>query len=185
MYWPNCSVCQYMKKHQDFRAACLRSTYFDPNGRESLLSVCERWGYPIKMPNVYRHMQRHQIKDIERSERLAKVSGEPSKVWQRTAGNRGLEKKPVELTNTEEIIEAPVETRQRYEVGLDEFIEAGRDRLKHNEMAISAPNYISAIKVKADIERTTKDRRLEMLRSMFAGAAPKKVEDGQQNPNGD
>lgn len=146
------------------------------------MAVNERWGYPLKQPTLYQHMKRHQKKDIERSERIAEVSGTPSVVWQRTAGNRGLKKEePKELLeNTGKVIEAPVGARQKYEIGLDEFIEAGRDRLKHNEMTISAANYISAIKVKAEIERTTKDRRLEMLRSMFTGAAPKKEEDNGQ-----
>lgn len=174
-YWPNCSVCQYMKKNQDFRNACLRSTYFDPNGRESLLAVYNRWTPPFKQPTLYKHMERHQKKDIERGEALAKLKGTESAVWQRTAGNRGLKKDDKEiLDNTTQIIEAPVTMQQKHEIGLDEFIEMGRAKLKIGDMNISAANYISAIKVKAEIERTTKDRRLETLRAMFAGAAPKK-----------
>lgn len=175
-------VCQYMKKHQDYRFACLRSTYFDPNGTESLLAVHERFGNPFKQPTLYRHMQLHQKRDIERSERLAKVNGEPSKVWQRNTvksvvkADPEVEKTKELLQNTEKVVEAPVGPRQQYEIGLDEFIALGRDRLQHNEMAISATNYIQAIKVKAEIEKTTKDRRLEMLRSMFQGAAPQKKE---------
>lgn len=163
-----------MKKHQDYKQALLRSTYFDPNGRESLLAVNERWGHPVKVQTLYRHMKRHQIKDIQRSETLLKMNGQESAVWQRTAGNRGLKKEDKDaLESTTEIIEAPVETRQNHEVGLDEFIQMGRAKLKIGDMNISAANYITAIKTKAEIERTTKDRRLEMLRSMFQGAAPK------------
>jgi 5-hydroxyisourate hydrolase-like protein (transthyretin family) len=186
-------VCQYMRKHQDYRYACLRSTYFDPNGKESLLATNERYGKPFKLPTLYQHMKRHQKRDIERSERLAEITGEPSKTWQRktvkTELIRAEKKKELEkvedvIQNTETVIDAPLSRRQQYEIGLDEFIALGRDRLKHNEMAISAANFIAAVKVKADIERTTKDRRLEMLRSMFSGAAPKKVEDESQNSNG-
>lgn len=169
-----------MKKHKDYRQALLRSTYFRPDGRESLLAVNERWGHPVKVQTLYRHMKRHQIKDIEASEALNKINGTESVVWQRTAGNRGLKKDDKEvLTNTAEVIEAPVDTTQNHELGLDEFIKRGRASLAIGEMNISAANYIKAIKVKADIEKNTKDRRLEMLRSMFTGAAPKKVDDGQ------
>lgn len=183
IYWPNCSVCQHMKKHKDYRYACMRSTYFDPNGGESLLAVNERYGNPFKLPTLYRHMTRHQKVDIERAERLAKIAGEPSKVWQRQTGQSKHKREAEEvklakteslLANTVEVIEADVMPRQAYEVGLDQFIAMGADRLKHGEMSISAANYISAIKVKAEIERTTKDRRLEMLKNMFVGAAPKK-----------
>lgn len=169
-----------MKKHQDFRRACLMSTYFIPNGRESLQAVFDRYQpVPFKQPALYKHMERHQKMDIDRSEALNKISGTESAVWQRTAGNRGaknqigLKKEDKEtLVNTADVIEAPVPVGQKYEIGLDEFIEVGRAKLRIGDMNISAANYISAIKVKADIERTTKDRRLEMLRSMFAGAAP-------------
>ena len=167
-----------MKAHADYRWAVLHSTYFDPNGRETLKAVNERFGSPINLVTVYRHMTRHQKKDILASERLAVISGEPSKNWQRqSAHSTDLAPRIAEHTkeivaNTEAIVEGGV-PRQKYEVGLDEFIELGRDRLKHNEMAISASNYIAAIKVKADIESRTKDRRLEMMKSMFIGAAPK------------
>lgn len=187
VYWPNCMVCQYMKKHKDYRAACMRSTYFYPTGSESLKEVNERYGDPFKLPTLYRHMTRHQKKDIEIAENMVSVTGEPSKVWQRHTGqtahkrveeSRQLAKTEDILGTTVAVVEADVLPRQAYEIGLDEFIALGRDRLKHGDMAISASNYIAAIKTKAEIERTTKDRRLEMLKNMFVGAAPKEVNDG-------
>lgn len=173
-YWPNCSVCQYMKKHKEYRAACLRSTYFDPKGTESLLQVNEKWGYPVKQQTLYRHMQRHQVRDLQNAEAINKLNGVESPVWQRKA-NAGPRNKvdAVALTNTQEVIEAPVITGQEHELGLDEFIQKGREKIATGQMSFTAANYITAIKVKSDIEKNTKDRRLEMLRSMFQGAAPK------------
>jgi hypothetical protein len=179
VYWPNCQVCQYMKKHQEFKQACQRSTYFDPNGKESLFAVSEKWGHPVKMPTLYRHMQRHQKRDIENSEELARISGQASAVWQRQA-TRGKDKaeEVVELIqNTEKVIDANSTPRAAYEVGLDEFIALGRANLRTQNMSISASNYIAAIKVKADIERSNKDRRVDLLRNMFAGAAPTRKDD--------
>lgn len=179
-----------MKKHKDYRYACMRSTYFDPNGGESLKAVNERYGNPFILPTLYRHMTRHQKKDIEISETMASISGEPSKVWQRntnqTSHKREAEKEVIKksedlIANTVDVVEADVLPRQGYEIGLDEFIALGRDRLKRGDMSISSSNYIAAIKVKAEIERTTKDRRLEMLKNMFVGAAPKKeIDDTRQ-----
>lgn len=143
------------------------------------MAVNERWSHPVKLPTLYQHMQRHQKKDIERGQMLGKMNGQPD-IWQREAGNRGL-KKQDPLGNTTDIVEAPVPTGQKHEIGLDEFIEMGRAKLKIGDMNISAANYISAIKVKAEIERTTKDRRLEMLRSMFSGAAPKGKDEQNQS----
>jgi K+-transporting ATPase c subunit len=137
-------------------------------------------------------MTRHQAKDIERSETLTKMQGQESAVWQRTSGNKrlksetGLKKEEAkDLDSTVAVVETlPTGPTTKYELGLDEFIEMGRAKLKIGDMNISAANYISAIKVKADIESRTKDRRLEMLRSMFAGAAPTNQEnDGRRISN--
>lgn len=178
-----------MKKNKDYRAACMRSTYFYPTGQESLKQVNERYGDPFKLPTLYRHMSRHQKKDIEIAESMVSITGEPSKVWQRhtgqTAHKRVAESKELQkvediIQNTVDVVEADVIPRQRYEVALDEFIALGADRLKHGDMQISAANFISAIKVKVEHERNTKDRRLEMLKNMFVGAAPKKELDGSR-----
>lgn len=141
--------------------------------------VNERWGFPVKDQTLYRHMKRHQIKDIERSETLLKIQGKESAVWQRTAGNRSIKKNPKEIIETTEKVIEGTPGRQAHEIGLDEFIEVGRAKLKIGDMNISAANYVTAIKIKAEIESKTKDRRLEMLRSMFSGAAPK--QDNEQH----
>lgn len=177
-----CSVCEYMKKHKDFKHDIMHSTYIDPKGTENLYEVNERYGTPIKPVTLYRHMQVHQKRDIDTAERLAQITGEESKNWQRRTV-RSVNKLPKQkkskidkavLENTVAVVEeVKLTATQAHEIGLDAFIAMGTDRLKHKEMSISASNYLAAIKIKAEIERTTKDRRLEMLRSMFAGAAPK------------
>lgn len=174
IYWPRCSVCQYMKKHKDFRYACIHSTYQDPKGVESLVQVNERYGNPFLMPTLYRHMQRHHKAN------KSFYTQEKGEKYEKRSALIGADPNTLELNNTKEllentvnVVESDVMSKQQHELGLDEFIAIGRDRLAHGEMALSASNFITAIKVKAEIERTTKDRRLEMLKSMFAGAAPK------------
>jgi hypothetical protein len=187
VYRPNCSVCQYMKKNPDFKRACLQSTYFDPNGRESLMTVNERWGYPFKMPTMYRHMQRHQVQDIQRAEAFAKIEGKESKVWQRStsqtlhkreAKEKELEKVDELLDNTVKVIEGEVlPSRQKHEVALDKFIALGEEEMRQGKLSITSSHLLNAIKIKADIEMRTKDRRLEMLKNMFTGAAPQKKDE--------
>lgn len=174
-----------MKKQPDYKRDCLRSAYFDPNAKESLMAVNERWNNPFKMPTLYRHMQMHQKRDISRSERLAKLDGTPSKVWQRNTIKQ-VEKRednPVTeiIETTEKLLETSKLPSQTHELVLDKFITIGEDRLAHNEIPITATNLLKAIEIKAKIEQTTKDRKLDMLRSMFTGAAPKKEgEDGKR-----
>lgn len=153
-----------MRTHPRFKLDTLQSTYFNPKGEESLTACNTRWKTGIGMPLLYKHMQKHQASDIAYSEASALITGEPSKVPQR---------KKDELDATEALIEGPSMTPQsEYEIGLDDFIRMGTARLKSGGMQISAANYIQAIKTKADIERTQKDRKLELLKSMFSGAAP-------------
>lgn len=168
-----------MKKDKMFREACMASTYFDPNGMETLLEVNNRYGQPFKMPTLYRHMSRHQADDIHISEKLAESRGIQSPNWQRRTRQTahkslpvapGLDKEAVE--NTVAIVEGS-NAKPEFEQALDEFIQVGRAKMDLGQVPISASNYIQAIKVKADIEMRTKDRRLEMLRGMFTGAAPK------------
>jgi hypothetical protein len=187
-WWPNCSVCQYMKKTPDFREAVMRSSYLDPEGQETLLAVNARYGSPFKLPTLYRHMQKHQAEDIQKAEDAARVFGTETPNWQRRTVQAVNYQPPATepadatelLKNTEKAVEGDVVPRQQHEIALDDFIKLGRERVRKGEIVISASNYIAAIKVKADIERSTKDRRLEMLRTMFAGAAPKGVQDGSQ-----
>jgi len=175
---PNCSVCQKMKKDKAFREACMASTYFDPNGLESLLEVNNRYAQPFKMPTLYRHMSRHQQDDIDIAEKLAEANGIVSKNWQRKTRQTahkslptapGLDKEAIE--NTVAIVEGG--GKPDFEKALDKFIKVGEAKLELGQIPISAANLVQAIKVKADIEMRTKDRKLDMLKSMFVGVPPK------------
>lgn len=66
-------------------------------------------------------------------------------------------------------VEGDVVSRAQHELGLDEFIRSGRDKLLRGEMTITATNYLQAIKIKSDNEKNTKDRRLEMIKNFFSG----------------
>lgn len=151
------------------------------------MAVNERWSHPFKMPTLYRHMQLHQKRDIQRSERLAKIEGKESKVWQRNTIKQAPKREEDVVTeiieSTEKVLESNGIPNQKHEVVLDKFIAIGEDRLAHNEIPITATNLLKAIEIKAKIDQSTKDRKLDMLRSMFTGAAPKKEDDGK-DPDG-
>jgi hypothetical protein len=170
-----CMVCQRMKADKPFRDAVMASTYFNPDGMETLLAVNVRYGQPFKMPTFYKHMKMHQAEDIKISETLLEIKGIKSPNWQ-----RNIDRKPkvdIEaVENTVALVEGVNKTPD-FEKALDDFIKVGRVKMDLGQIPISAANYIQAIKVKADIEMRTKDRRLEMLKGMFTGAAPKHADD--------
>jgi hypothetical protein len=177
---PRCSVCMRMKKDKPFREAVMQSTYFNLNGSETLLDVNNRYAQPFKMPTLYRHMQRHQAADIQISEKLAEAKGVSTPNWQRRTRQTAHKEVPSELAkidmeaidNTVAIIEGGRATSV-HEQALDEFISIGRAKMDLGQVPISAANYIAAIKIKADIEKGNKDRKVDLLKNMFSGAAPK------------
>jgi hypothetical protein len=168
-----------MKKDKPFRDACMASTYFNPSGVETLLDVNNRYGQPFKLPTLYRHMTKHQAADIQISEKLLEVRGVKSPNWQRATtrarSNKPAEVAPIEtLENTVAVVGDS--TKSEAEIKVDEFLAIAEEKLKLGHIPISATNYTAALKIKADIEMRKKDRKLDMLKSMFAGAAPKHEE---------
>lgn len=157
IYWPGCQVCQYMKKNQDFRYRIMQSTYFNPQGSENLMGVVHAFGDPFKSSIMYAHMKRHQPKDLVKAAKLFDENGN------------------AEVVNTVRMLETPTRAETAHEMGLDDFIQLGRDKLARGEMSITATTYLTAIKVKMDNEAKTKDRRVDVMKGLFSGAAPKDV----------
>lgn len=164
-----------MKKDKAFRDAVMYSTYLNPHGTETLVAVNNRYGQPFKMPTLYKHMLRHQTADIAVSEAMTEAKGIKSPNWQRkTTRTLGVQEA---VENTVKIVEGDKKEIAQVERALNAFIKAGEALVDTGNMPISAANYIAAIKVKADIEMRTKDRKLEALKAMFSGAAPASAEE--------
>lgn len=159
VYWPNCMVCQYMKKNKDFRYRIMTSTYFHPEGQESAAEVVHAFGDPFKLSTFYAHLQRHQAKDL-------------IKAQQRFDIKHKTDKPDAKLIIG--AVEGTVEnTGEAHEQGLDEFIRDGRALLASGELKVTATTFLQAIKIKSDNEKSTKDRRLEAMKAIFKSAAPK------------
>lgn len=153
MYSDKCSVCRYMRKHDDFRRRIIQSSYFNPMARENLMDVLAAFGEPFASGTLYQHIRRHQPRDIVK----AMKKYEPIPL----------------LAPTLQVIEAePGASTTNHEIGLDDFIQKGREKLAMGELQITATTFLQAIKIKADNEKGNKDRRLDALKTMFRGAAP-------------
>jgi hypothetical protein len=163
LYWDRCNVCQYMKKNPVFRLRVMQSSYFNPEGTESLARVVHDFGDPVTTGAIYIHMQRHQANDLEIARR-------------RYTGPRKLKVPDILLPAT--AVEGEVNSVAAHELGLDEFIKQGRAQLALKEMPLSATNFLQAIKIKSDIEKNTKDRRMEMIKAFFSGGGAKEEQSG-------
>lgn len=159
-YWKNCSVCQYMKKHKDFKYRVQNSRYYNELATESLPDVLRAFRDPFTQANLYAHLKRHASRDLVRA---------PSRIDEN--GNLLIDNRVKATVSIVEHIDP--QSKTNHELGLDDFIKVGRDKLASGELTITSQSFLQAIKIKADIEKGTKDRRADMLKGLFSGAAPK------------
>lgn len=154
-----------MKKNPAFRLRVMQSKYFQPSGHESLADVIHSFGDPFGLPVAYAHMQRHQASDLI----AAKKRFEGSTIA--SVHNSGPNKVVVAVG----AVEGQVISQGEHETALDEFIRVGHEKLQAREMTISATNFLKAIEVRANINKNTKDRRMEMIKSFFSGGSKKEA----------
>jgi len=164
IYWDRCSVCQYMKRNPGFRLACMQSSYFKPEGTKSLAQVVHEWGDPFGVQLLYQHVRNHQPNDLLRAR----------KEYQE------VENKKLGITTA---VEGQVVAEATHEKNLDEFIKQGHEKVLRGEMTISATTYLTALKIRADIDKNTKDRRLEAAKAFFA--ANNQTKDDDQTTSND
>lgn len=143
IYWPRCSVCQYMKKNRDFRLRVMRSTYFHEDGTETVMDVVHAFGDPFKSVTMYAHLTRHQQKDKIKVKEIAPAL-------------------------PEDFIEGEVSAPSQHERALKRIIAEGENKILRGEMSITAAHVIQAAKTMADIDKSTKDRRLEAAKAFFS-----------------
>lgn len=161
MKWkPNCAVCQYMKRNKEFRTRVFESSYFNPDGHESPMDVVRSYGDVFGQSLVYACLKRHHGHNLVRPP-VQVVDGKT------IVDNR--------FKNTVDVIEnIQPSSVTNHELGLDDFIAKGREKLSRGELQITASTFLTAIKTKMDNDAKTKDRRADMLQGLFKGAAPKR-----------
>lgn len=156
-----------MKQHKAFAEQVLLSTYFYKKGEKAITEVLKEFKDPFPAVNFYQHANRHMKGNLEHWRRVNKLDKILARVEKQETKAKAL------VDQTLEVVEAPTASVSEHEQALDEFIAKGREKLKYNNLPITATTYIQAIKAKAEIESKTKDRRFEAMKTLFAGAAPK------------
>ena len=138
-----------------FRLRCMQSRYFVPGAKESLTRVVHDFGDPFSLPSIYTHMRRHQISDLQKArERFREIEHPHTGLAIKAAG----------------AVEGDVVSKSNHEIALDELIVEGREKLLRKELPITATTFLTAIKIRSDIDKNTKDRRMEMVKSFFTGS---------------
>lgn len=140
-----------------FRYKVMNSTYFKPEGNQSLAEVLREFGEPLKLATVYMHMARHQESDLMNARKRYKSAATQDPT------------NPTNLPVLAGAVEGEVVSQGEHEQALDAFIKEGYNKLRAREMNITATNFLAAIKIKSDNEKNTKDRRMDMIKSFFSG----------------
>lgn len=153
-----------MKRHTGFTYRLLQSKFFNSGGMETMPDVLRAFQVPIHIQTVYGCLKNHH----------ANLSLKPAITVSEDGTKLLIDKRMKETT---ELIEAPANGVANHELGLDDFIKQGRSMLVRGEMVITPATFLQAVKIKADIDKSTKDRRLDALKTMFTGASGKKVEE--------
>lgn len=168
IYWPGCSVCQYLKKHQDLKLALMNSSYFNADGVESVPQVLARYNVSIPLTNMYTHFKRHQAKDLENRRlqvalKQVEDAREHKQLIKRTEGPVAIQGVPIDVLGDD--------YKPEHVLGLEEFIKAGREKMRRGEMPFTASNYLQAIKIHSEIDKAKQDSKVDVFKTMFAGAS--------------
>jgi hypothetical protein len=141
-----------MQKKPAYTQRIFNSHYFDKQQVETIPQIFDLFKPPMNVQTAYNCLKKHHA---------TKALTPAVKVDDK--GNLIVDQR---FSTTTEIIEGTGVAN--HELGLDDFIRDGRAALRRGEMQITATNFLQAIKIKSDIEKSTKDRRMEMIKSFFA-----------------
>jgi hypothetical protein len=156
-----CQTCVFEKSHDGFRQALLQCNYFNVNSLDSIIDVMWKFQCPLKVINVQRHCKNHLRPMVEKSV-TAKVA--QALTLGKTMATEVLQGTVVESTGN------------LHEEVLDATIKKYYTELKADHIKITADIGLKAIKIKSDIEKANKDRKLDALKAFsgMSGGNPNK-----------
>lgn len=133
------------------------SSYFKEDSKVSAAEVVHAWEDPFKLGTLYAHFKRHQAEDLIRTAVRYRPDGKIE------VDNR--------FRQTAEIIAEEEGQPRVHERALGEFIQRGRDMMAAGVLRPSASTLVAAIRTQAEIDAKNKDRKADLLKTIFTGAS--------------
>jgi len=158
MYYPRCRTCAYAKENSHWRKQLQQTRWFDENSPETISDFYHRTTPPVPYLAFYRHMLNHTtVMKHSLENRKKKEQGLPI--------NREIAPDILvpDLSNVE-----VVDTD--YMGALDETIRKFHTAVRTNKIPLSLTGGLQAIKIRADIDKSNKDRKLDAFKA-FSGMA--------------
>lgn len=146
----------------------MQSTYFNTEGVETVSGVNMRYGSPFKLQTIYMHIRRHQTTALINANLVAESKGMP-------LSSRSVLPAPPEAVQIAQLLEIDPSTTEPHEILLNKLIALAQIKVDHNDIPLNANTVLNLIKLKSEIIRSNKDRKVDVFKTMFKGAAPKVV----------
>lgn len=174
-YRKNCAVCKAMKKDEKLKRRIYNSSYFDPSSPESLNALADDYVGLFSRASLYNHVRKHGIitpsaAKYRKDKIIAAAKGDVIPLKGGDHINSAVEAvgKLVPQVMGDVIAGTPLAPDSLYEQSLDDIIIVGMDDFKKGKIKLNAATLLTAIKIKADIESKTKDRKADFVAAMAA-----------------
>lgn len=134
---PRCQTCKYSQQNPSFHRDLIHCKYFDANALDDVVDVMRKHRCPLKVVNVYKHCLNH------------------------------LKKHQITIPLPPVVTQLTDDSKSYHEnVALD-TVKKYHKLLKDDKIKLTAKDGLSAIKLLADIDKSNKDRKVDLVK-LFA-----------------
>lgn len=145
-YTAKCSVCKWIRYHPNVKEAMITELkYFNPQSLMTDADFMRKYAIPTHRLSFQRHYKVHV-----------------SKIENKTVSITN-EKEPIRKVMGELVVGAP----GSHEAPLKAFIAQFNEKIENRELPITVKDGLQAIKIMADIEKTKKDDKKDLLKIMM------------------
>lgn len=165
-YRPNCMVCRKCKEDPDLKRRVYHAKFQWEDGDETLADIIRDNHGKFTHVSMYNHCNKHiqkkqrsaQLLEVQTAKKVAKIKAEVNKKLEVS-----LDKD--ELTATD-----------LFELSLDDYLGQGTAILRQGNMKITEKGFLTAIKIKADIQAKKRGQDIEIVKAMYAFSSGSKKE---------
>lgn len=156
IYYKRCATCNYMRKNPGWYKQLKKTSFFTENSPETPLQFYNRTQPPMGLAAFYKHMKNHTTLAKEKMMAQTLTATKP------------------DLPVFGELIEGG---DTDYVQALDDTIRKFHTQIRDNQIQLTLTGGLQAIKIRADIEKANKDRKLDAFKA-FSGMAKHETSDG-------
>lgn len=141
-YSKRCVVCKFVKTHSKAKEDYAHIRAANPSGHMSIRMFQSKWMPSTSTFSIHNHFKKHVFKVDEQT-------------------------KTIVVPTSQKEVQNASNSKAAHESTLDTFITQFDEAVRKRELKITVKDGLSAIKIKADIEKANKDRKKDILKAMI------------------